>query len=112
MSAYFELKEEEIEKLVKKINKLDEKVKCYLVNNNGSWFCMTFYIGMVQYLAITVYQDKRIFINYGDDIIDEFDEMKETLNYLKDCLADRIYMSIYLIKYLDKIYKYCYSILD
>lgn len=57
---------------------------------------------MVQHLAITVYQDKRIFINYGDDIIDEFDEKKEILNYLKDCLADRIYMSIYLIKYLMK----------
>lgn len=114
MSAYFDLKVEGIEKLVKKINKLDKKVKCYLANNNGSWFCLVFHIEGESHFDITVSQDKVIHIHYFSDSVNlQFiDDIETELQFLKEDFINRKYTTEYLIKHFDTIYRYCYAILD
>lgn len=110
MSSFFSFKKKEIDNIIKKINKLDEKVKCYLATNNGSWFCLSFHVNYTQDLSIIIYQDKRIAIDYGGDIITEFEDIKESIIFLKSCFKTRKYMFNYLFKYFETICEYCLSI--
>lgn len=110
MSIFFDDKDDQIKRMIRKINKLDSKVEAVYNINNCSWVTIDFNVKYKKWFRcvffLHIHQDKTFFIRYYDEDYDLKEDDEDAIKFTIEGIKRKKYASIFLEKHFTTIKKY------